>query len=76
MTGYQSKRAAAQAKMVQWANEAFNDWWNNDYDDSTNPYEKDTFAYWAWAGWQEALAQSDNQGKIQTVDSSTERKAD
>ena len=57
MTGYQSKRAAAQAKMVQWANEAFNDWWNNDYDDSTNPYEKDTFAYWAWAGWQAALAQ-------------------
>ena len=61
MTGYQSKRAAAQAKMVQWANEAFNDWWNNDYDDSTNPYEKDTFAYWAWAGWQAALAQPEQE---------------
>jgi hypothetical protein len=64
MTGYQSKRAAAQAKMVQWANEAFNDWWNNDYDDSTNPYEKDTFAYWAWAGWQEALAQLEQKEKF------------
>jgi len=29
----------------------------NGHDDSTNPYEKDTFAYWAWAAWQAALAQ-------------------
>jgi hypothetical protein len=59
MTGYQSKRAAAQDKLEQWdtPSEAFNDWWDSDYDDSTNPYEKDTFAYWAWAGWQAALAQ-------------------
>ena len=57
MTGYKSKRAAAQDKLVQ---DAFNDWWDSDYDDSTNPYEKDTFAYWAWAGWQAALAQEDN----------------
>jgi hypothetical protein len=56
MTGYQSKKAAAQDKLEQWDNEAFNDWWDSDYDDSTNPYEKDTFAYWAWARWQ-ALAQ-------------------
>lgn len=59
MTGYQSKRAAAQDKLEQWdmPSEAFNAWWDSDYDDSANPYEKDTFAYWAWAGWQAALAQ-------------------
>ena len=86
MTGYQSKKKAAQAKtidQVNWADhepdglvhtaqdkleqwdtpsEAFNDWWNNDYDDSTNPYERDSFAYWAWAGWQAALAQEKNNG--------------
>jgi hypothetical protein len=59
MTGFKSKRAAAQDKLEQWdmPSEAFNAWWDSDYDDSTNPYEKDTFAYWAWAGWQAALAQ-------------------
>ena len=59
MTGYESKRAMAQGKLEQWEtpSEAFNNWWDSDYDDSTNPYEKDTFAYWAWAGWQAALAQ-------------------
>jgi len=57
MTGYQSKKDMAQDKLEQWGNEAFNDWWDSDYDDSTNPYEKDTLAYWAWAGWQAALAQ-------------------
>ena len=112
MTGYKSKRAAAQAKTIdevnwvdhepdgrrvaqkfievenkkvserygyvpklhpsEWqdkqpaqdklAQDAFNDWWDSDYDDSTNPYEKDTFAYWAWAGWQAALAQEKNNG--------------
>ena len=64
MTGYQSKKAAAQDKLEQWdmPSEAFNAWWDSDYDDSTNPYEKDTFAYWAWAGWQAALAQENNNG--------------
>ena len=59
MTGFDSKRKAAQDKLEQWdtPSEAFNAWWNGEYDDSTNPYEKDTFAYWAWAGWQAALAQ-------------------
>jgi hypothetical protein len=57
MTGYESKKAAALDKLKQWDNKAFNDWWDSDYDDSTNPYKKDTFAYWAWAGWQAALAQ-------------------
>jgi len=62
MTGYQSKKAAAQDKLEQWDNEAFNEWWDSDYDDSTNPYERDSFAYWAWAGWQAALAQEKNNG--------------
>jgi hypothetical protein len=33
---------------------SFNDWWDGDYDDSENPFEKDSAAYWAWAGWQAA----------------------
>jgi hypothetical protein len=33
---------------------SFNDWWNGDYDDSANPFEKDSAAYWAWAGWKAA----------------------
>jgi len=56
MTGYKSKKAAARDKLEQWGCEAFNNWWDSDYDDSTNPYERDSFAYWAWAGWQAALA--------------------
>jgi hypothetical protein len=35
----------------------FNDWWNGDYDDSANPFEQDSAAYWAWAGWQAAHRQ-------------------
>ena len=59
MTGYKSKKAAALDKLEQWdtPSEAFNAWWNSDYYGSTNPYEINTFAYWAWAGWQAALAQ-------------------
>ena len=34
--------------------EGFNDWWDGDYDDSANRFEKDSAAYWAWAGWQAA----------------------
>ena len=34
--------------------QAFNDWWNADYDPTGNPFEKDTHAYWAWAGWKAA----------------------
>lgn len=37
---------------------AFDDWWDSDYDDSTNPYTKDSACYWAWAGWQAAKAES------------------
>ena len=34
--------------------EGFNEWWDGDYDDSENRFEKDSAAYWAWAGWQAA----------------------
>ena len=34
--------------------EGFNDWWDGDYDDSANPFEQDSAAYWAWAGWKSA----------------------
>ena len=36
------------------AREGFNNWWDGDYDDSENRFEKDSAAYWAWAGWQAA----------------------
>ena len=48
-----------QAKPVAWdkPSTSFNDWWNGDYDDAKNPFEKDSAAYWAWAGWQAAQRQ-------------------
>ena len=36
--------------------DAFNKWWNGEYDDSTNPFTQYSIAYWAFAGWQSALA--------------------
>ncbi len=32
--------------------DAFNKWWNAEELIEGNPYNKDTPAYWAWAGWQ------------------------
>ena len=51
-----------QDKLEQWdtPSEAFNAWWNGGYDDSTNPFTKHSLAYWAFAGWQAALAQEKN----------------
>ena len=43
--------------------EGFNVWWDGDYDDSENRFEKDSAAYWAWAGWQAALAQTQQQAE-------------
>jgi len=62
MTGYQSKRAAAQDKLEQWdtPSEAFNKWWNGDYNNSANPFEPHSAAYWAWAGWQAAQGIKEN----------------
>ena len=37
--------------------DAFNEWWDSDRHDGGNPFQTDSFAYWAWKGWQAALAQ-------------------
>jgi hypothetical protein len=55
MTGYQSKKAAAQAKLMQ---DAFDAWWDSNHNlNEINPCMKDSFEYWAWEGWHAALAQ-------------------
>ena len=45
-----------QPEQEQWdaIPDAFNDWWNADYDDSTNPFRLNSPAYWAWSGWSAA----------------------
>jgi hypothetical protein len=50
------KAALEQLEQGQWdaIPDAFNEWWNADYDDTGNPYRKDSPAYWAWAGWSAA----------------------
>jgi hypothetical protein len=45
---------AAQQQAGPVAREGFNDWWDSEYDDSENRFEKDSAAYWASAGWQAA----------------------
>ena len=36
----------------------FNDWWDSDRRrDNANPFTTDSFAFWAFEGWQAALAQ-------------------
>ena len=51
----------AQPEQGQWdaIPDAFNEWWNADYDDADyddtgNPYRKGSPAYWAWSGWSAA----------------------
>jgi hypothetical protein len=48
---------AEKQEPVTWdtPDQPFNDWWDADYDDSANPFDKESPAYWAWAGWQAAL---------------------
>lgn len=57
MTGYDSKRQMAANKLWDRPSVAFDEWWNHDHDESTNPFRPDSGAYWAWAGWKAALAQ-------------------
>jgi hypothetical protein len=59
---HQTAQPAQPAQPAQWdtPSEAFNEWWDGEYDDSTNPFTKDSIAYWAFAGWQSALAQERN----------------
>ena len=33
----------------------FDEWWNEGYEDKDNPFEKDSFGYWAYAGWCAAM---------------------
>jgi len=50
------EQAEKQPEQGQWdaIPDAFNDWWNADYDDSTNPFRLNSPAYWAWSGWSAA----------------------
>lgn len=47
------------AEPVAWdkPSASFNEWWDSDRHDGGNPFQTDSFAYWAWEGWQAALAQ-------------------
>ena len=47
-------RTALEQQAEPVTREGFNVWWDGDYDDSDNRFEKDSAAYWAWAGWQAA----------------------
>ena len=44
---------------------SFDDWWNSDYDPTGNPFQHETPAYWAWAGWKAS--------SVATSDTSQER---
>ena len=49
-----------QAEPVVWdiPSDNFNAWWDSDRRrDNANPFTTDSFSYWAWEGWQAALAQ-------------------
>ena len=49
-----------QAEPVTWdkPSASFDEWWDSDRRrDNANPFDTDSFAYWAWEGWQAALAQ-------------------
>ena len=47
------EQAEEQPEQGQWdaIPDAFNEWWNADYDDSTNPFRLNSPAYWAWSGY-------------------------
>ena len=54
-----------QAEPVAWdkPSASFNEWWDGDRRrDTANPFTTDSFSYWAWEGWQAALAQRPWQG--------------
>ena len=55
--GFKAKRAMAADKLWDKPSVAFDEWWNSDNDESTNPFRLESGAYWAWAGWKAALAQ-------------------
>ena len=47
------------AEPVAWdkPSDNFNAWWDSYRHDGGNPFQTDSFAYWAFAGWKAALAQ-------------------
>ena len=55
--GFTAKRKMAADKLWDKPSVAFDEWWNGDNDESTNPFRLESGAYWAWAGWKAALAQ-------------------
>jgi hypothetical protein len=55
--GFKAKQAMAADKLWDKPTVAFDEWWNGDNDESTNPFRLESGAYWAWAGWKAALAQ-------------------
>ena len=55
--GFKAKQAMAADKLWDKPSVAFDEWWNSDNDESTNPFRLESGAYWAWAGWKAALAQ-------------------
>ena len=55
--GFKAKQAMAANKLWDKPSVAFDEWWNGDNDESTNPFWLESGAYWAWAGWKAALAQ-------------------
>jgi hypothetical protein len=61
--GFPAKRQMAADKLWDRPSVAFDEWWNGDNDESTNPYRLESGAYWAWAGWKAALAQPAQDGK-------------
>jgi hypothetical protein len=61
--GFPAKRQMAADKLWDKPSVAFDEWWNGDNDESTNPYRLESGAYWAWAGWKAALAQPAQDGK-------------
>ena len=46
-----------QAEPIAWdkPSASFNEWWDSYRHDNANPFDTDSFAYWAWAGWKAAL---------------------
>ena len=59
--GYEAAKAEQQqAEPVAWdkPSASFDEWWDSDRRrDNANPFTTDSFAYWAFEGWQAALAQ-------------------
>jgi len=65
--GFPAKRQMAADKLWDRPSVAFDEWWNGDNDESTNPFRLESGAYWAWAGWKAALAQPAQEPEILTI---------